>query len=851
MNHSPSQHGTSLLVPLSGQVIPINQVSDPVFSERMLGDGLAIDPVDNTLLAPIDGEVIQMHAAHHALTLKTDTGIEILIHVGLDTVTLRGKGFSPKVREGDRVTAGQPLLQFDADYLACNARSLMTMIVLTSPKGITISNPASDYVCAGRDRLLQINTETASIPDDIDHQEVRPPDAKATVIIPNAEGLHARPSARLAQQCHTIQSKVTLSCNCVEARGNSVTDIVKLNTRLGSTVTIKVWGEDAQTDITSIITAIESGLGEEIATSTRTAPVADEIEPPLLGSAKNDPRQLQGIRAAPGLSNGHLVHIRRQHQELEEWGSDATTEQSSLNSAVTTVCATLHQLVIQLAEAGEQEQSDIFNAHMQLLQDPALTETANNLIHKGRSAAWAWNHAVTRQVREMQALDNPLLAARAADIDDVGMRVLAELTSISQKIEEWPDNTIPVYSNMTPSDLLSLDRTRIVGVCSLEGGASSHAAIIARSLGIPYLAGLDSRINDQPDGATVILNADSGHILLSPSKLEISQCNMQKQAADRAYQAALKTTCETAITRDGAQIEVAANVGSLEEAQKAVKLGAEGIGLLRTEFLYLNRITEPNEDEQTQIYSDILSAMGKEHSVIIRTLDVGGDKPLPYLSIPAEENPFLGERGIRVSINRPTLLRRQIRALLRSNHAGNLRIMLPMIACLEEFRAVKKLVNEECDQFKTSVELGIMIEVPSAALMARELAREADFFSIGTNDLTQYTLAMDRGHPRLASRIDSLHPAVLRLIAMTVEGAIAENRWTGVCGGISSDVTAIPLLLGLGINELSVSVPSIPLVKARIRELHMTDCRTLAKQALTMEDTSQVRALLAHWNDKE
>lgn len=854
MSHSLSlsQHDTILLVPLSGQIIPIHQVSDPVFSERMLGDGLAIDPVDNTLLAPIDAEVIQMHAAHHALTLKTDTGIEILIHVGLDTVTLRGKGFSPQVREGDRVTAGQPLLKFNADYIACHARSLMTMIVLTSPKGATISNPASDYVCAGRDRLLQISTATASIPNDID-QELRPPDAEATVIIPNAEGLHARPSARLAQQCHTIQSKVTLICNGIEARGNSVTDIVKLNTRLGSTVTIKAWGDDALTDMTSIITAIESGLGEEIATSIRAAPVVDEMEPPLLGSATNDSRRLEGIRAAPGLSNGHLVHIRRQPQKLEEWSSDATTEQNSLNSAITAVCAILRQLVTQLAEAGEQEQSDIFNAHVQLLQDPALTETAHHLIHGGRSAAWAWNDAITQQVKELQALDNPILAGRAADIDDVGQRVLAELTGISQKMERWPDHAIPVYSNMTPSDLLSLDLTRIVGVCSLEGGASSHAAIIARSLGIPYLAGLglDSRINDQPDGATVILNADSSHILLSPSNLEISLCNTQKKATDRAYQVALKTANETAITRDGAQIEVAANVGSLKEAQKAVELGAEGIGLLRTEFLYLNRSTEPSEDEQTQIYSDILDAMGKERPVIIRTLDVGGDKPLPYLSIPVEENPFLGERGIRVSINRPTLLRRQIRALLRSTHLGNLRIMLPMIASLEEFCAVKKLVDEECDQFKTSVELGIMIEVPSAALMARELARKVDFFSIGTNDLTQYTLAMDRGHPRLASRIDSLHPAVLRLIAMTVEGAMAENRRTGVCGGIASDVTAIPLLLGLGVNELSVSVPSIPLVKARIRELHLADCRTLAKQALTMEDTPQVRALLAHWNDKE
>ncbi|MDP0562570.1 MAG: phosphoenolpyruvate--protein phosphotransferase [Candidatus Endonucleobacter sp. (ex Gigantidas childressi)] len=838
------QHDTLLLAPLSGPIIPIDQVPDPVFAERMLGDGIAIDPVDNILLAPVDGEVIQLHAAHHALTLKTDTGIEILMHVGLDTVALHGKGFSPKVSEGDRVTAGQPLLQFDADYLACHARSLITVIVITSPENITISNLASDHVSAGKDCLLKISTVGASTNYNTD-KESRAPDVEAIVIIPNSEGFHARPSALLVKQCRAIPSKVILSYNGIDARSDSITEIMKLNTRLGSSVTIKAWGESSQADVKSIITAIESGLGEEIAASTKKTSATNEVEPPLLDNPDNDHRHLQGIRAAPGLSIGHIIHIRRQHMELQEWVSDATAEQNSLNTAITAVCDELLQLISQLAEGDEQEQSDIFNAHLQLLKDPALTEATRSLIHEGHSAAWAWNNTVRRQIKELQALDNVLLAERAADVDDAGQRVLAKLTGYEQGIESWPKGAIPVYMDITPSELLSLDRTRIAGVCSLAGGASSHVAIIARSLGIPYLAGLDRRINDHPDGTTVILDADSGHILLYPSEVEIRQYNTQMDVTERAYQIALKTSGEIAITKDGVHIEVAANVGSLEEAHRAVKLGAQGIGLLRTEFLYLNRSTEPSEDEQTKIYSDILSVMGKERTVIIRTLDVGGDKPLAYLPIPAEENPFLGERGIRVGINSPALLRRQIRALLRSANVGKLRIMLPMIASFEEFHAVKLLFNEECEQLKTSAELGIMIEVPSAALMARELASEAGFFSIGTNDLTQYTLAMDRGHPRLAKRIDSLHPAVLRLIAMTVEGAAAENRWTGVCGGIAGDVTATPLLLGLGVDELSVSVPSIPLIKSRIRELNLADCQALAKKALTMKDAPQVRALLA------
>ena len=853
MNHSSpfTQHDTLLLAPLSGPVIPVSQVPDPVFSERMLGDGIAIDPTDSILLAPLDAEIAQLHAAHHALTLRTDSGVEILIHIGLDTAALHGEGFSPRVSEGDRVKAGQTLLEFDADYLACHARSLITIIVQTGPESLPISYRASGYVKAGDDPLLAFKASSSTSAPDAPIQTRGDPDAEACVRIANPAGLHARPSAVLAQLCRQNNVTVKLTCHNAEARGDSVTELMKLNTRSGDDVTIKVWGNNAQGAINSIVTAIESGLGEEVTpVSSRTSAV-EKTETPLLACKQNDARTLSGVRAAPGISTGQLVHIRRQHPKLQERTSDTATEQHQLQDAIAATHDALQQLITRLETAGEQEQSMIFSAHTQLLEDPALIETANQLITQGYTAAWAWNDTVSQQVHALQSLDNPLLAGRAADIYDVGQRVLAALTGISSGTGNWPDHAIPVYQNITPSDLFNLDRNHVAGICSLEGGASSHAAIIARSMGIPYLAGVDSRIDEQPDGTTVIMNANAGHLLLSPTDDEISRCQRQKDEAERTFQAALQTATRPAVTRDGMRIEVAANVGGLEGAQKAVKLGAEGIGLLRTEFLYLYRTTEPDEDEQTQIYSSIISTMGTERPVIIRTLDVGGDKPLPYLSLPEEENPFLGERGIRVGINRPSMLRRQIRALLRSAKVGNLRILLPMIASLEEFRAVRKLVEEECQSLDSTVELGIMVEVPSAALMARELAREADFFSIGTNDLTQYTLAMDRGHPKLASRIDSLHPAVLRLIAMTVEGARAENRRTAICGGIASDITAIPLLLGLGVNELSVSVPSLPLVKARIRELNLADCHTLAQQALTMEDAAPVRALLAQWKTGE
>ena len=280
--------------------------------------------------------------------------------------------------------------------------------------------------------------------------------------------------------------------------------------------------------------------------------------------------------------------------------------------------------------------------------------------------------------------------------------------------------------------------------------------------------------------------------------------------------------------------------------KRPVEFGAEAVGLLRSEFLYMERVNEPSVEEQTKVYEGILGAMGKDRPVIIRTMDVGGDKPLAYLPLPKEENPFLGERGVRIGINRPAILRKQVRAILKAAHAGHARIMFPMIASLIEFRAVKKLVREEQEKLGVeNIEIGIMIEVPSAALLADQFAKEVDFFSIGTNDLTQYAWPVDRGHPRLASMVDGLHPAVLRLIDMTVKAANREGKWTGICGGLASDIQAIPILTGLGVQELSVSVPALPEVKAKVRELSYAECQKLAEQALTMDSSEAVRNLTA------
>jgi phosphocarrier protein FPr len=332
---------------------------------------------------------------------------------------------------------------------------------------------------------------------------------------------------------------------------------------------------------------------------------------------------------------------------------------------------------------------------------------------------------------------------------------------------------------------------------------------------------------------------------LDPAPAEIAHIKDLKEKTAAKRSADLATADHPAVTSDGHRIEVVANIGGEEDARKAVEMGAEGAGLLRSEFLYLERVTAPTEEEQIRIYGGISEALDGR-PLIIRTLDVGGDKPLPYMPLPREENPFLGVRGVRIALDRPEILRTQIRAILQVAKAHRLGIMFPMVSTLDEIRSIKGVLEEEKEKlgFEDPVEVGIMVEVPSTAVMSAQFAREVDFFSIGTNDLTQYTLAMDRGHPKLASKADAMNPAVLRLIAQTVEGAHANGKWVGVCGGIAGDLQAVPILVGLGVDELSVSVPSVPAVKAEVRSRTLDDCKALAQQALAQDTAADVRALV-------
>lgn len=835
--------GLSLKAPLSGILVPIERVPDPVFSQKMVGDGIALEPTSQTLMAPCAGRVVMLHPAGHALTLATEEGIEVLIHIGLDTVALKGEGFTPHVKEGDQVKTGDPLIGFDADFIATHAKSLMSMIVVTNPERVAAFEPGSGGVTVATDviltlRLIPARTEAASG----DGSRV----TSGAILISNTSGLHARPAAVLANVAKKYSSEILVVRGETRANARSVTSIMGMDLRYNDKVNLVATGPDSREAVTALTSLILSGLGEEgtPASAPASRVVADTARY-APAPRSEDPNLLLGATASPGLAVGNVFQVRHQDVEVVAGADDPQAEIIRLDEAMDKARRQLEALQVQLHGQADANKAAIFAAHQEVLDDPELLGQVRSAILKGKSAAFSWQETVNAQAESLARMNNALLAARAADLRDIGQRVLQNLTGVGSRTIRTPPDAILVAEELTPSDAANLDRGKVLGFCTTLGSPTSHMAIIARSLDIPTVVGIDPRALELPDDTPVILDASRGTLRLNASAEEVADLKARLQKETNRKKVNLENAGKPAITSDGHMVEVVANIGGLADAKSVVTLGGEGVGLLRSEFLFLDRLTAPTEDEQAEVYSQIARALGPDRPLVIRTLDVGGDKPLAYLPIPKEENPFLGERGLRVGLNRPEMLRAQMRAILRAAGAGRVLVMFPMVATLTEWRAARTMFEEERARLGAApIPVGIMIEIPASAIMAEQFAREAEFFSIGTNDLTQYTLAMDRGHPKLASQVDGLNPGVLHLIAMTVEGAEKHGRWTGVCGGIASDPQAVPILIGLGVKELSVSLPAIPAIKAQIRQISLADCRDLARTALTLDTAAEVRKLV-------
>lgn len=671
-----------------------------------------------------------------------------------------------------------------------------------------------------------------------------PYDAQLSWTMDYPNGLHARPATHWVDAAKRFSCELRVLKGREWANAKALTDLLALGAVCGDALVLAARGAGADRAVAALrdtARALSAGEQADAANARRRALAARQTAPDW--TPNDAARSLYGLGASPGLAIGKLVRFATQHFEVADRAGDVIADGEALEAALLAIRGELDALENSTRQRLGASEAGVFAAQRELLSDPGLVRESIVTIMKGHGPAWSWNQVLQARVAKMQRLPDPLLAARALDLRDAGERVLAKLLGVTRRQIVLSEPTILVAEDLTPSDTLHLDTRLVTGLAIASGGPTSHTAILARTLGLPAIVAAGPAVLAAPEGGIAVLDGSAGCLYLEVSTADQERATelvAQQLAAREALRAARH---QPATTRDGHTIEIAANVADAPQATAALESGAEGIGLMRTEFLFLERESAPDEDTQYAIYCAMLAALGGR-PLIIRTLDIGGDKQVPYLKLPHEENPFLGVRGARLLLQRQDLLYTQLRALYRAAQHGPLSIMFPMIANVAEIEALRghcERVRQEVAA--AEVPLGIMIEVPAAALMADRFAPLVDFFSIGTNDLTQYTLAMDRQHPELAAQADSLNPAVLRLIDTTVRAAKAAGKWVGVCGGLAGDTLGARILTGLGVDELSMSAQDIAPVKATLRAETFTALKALAQRALQAATAAEVRAL--------
>ncbi|MBO1079540.1 phosphoenolpyruvate--protein phosphotransferase [Roseomonas haemaphysalidis] len=662
----------------------------------------------------------------------------------------------------------------------------------------------------------------------------------AEVEAPAAAGMHARPARAVVTLAKSFQSAITLSHGGKVADARSMIALLQLGAGPAARLTLSASGPDAAAALEAMQAAFTDQLGDNDADPD--AP-AEAPPPPARADLPMMPGTVAGLPASPGVAVGVLFRFRSETAGFAETAADPAAERGALRAALDATRAELRDVAAEMTARIGAKHAEIFAAHAEFLDDPELVTEAEAAIARGASAPAAWQGAAERRAAALAGVGDALLAARAIDLKDVARRVLRQLVGPGAEAAALPDRAIVVAEDLTPSETANLDPAKVVGMVTSAGGPTAHTAILARAMGIPAVVAAGSGVLELPDGTPAVLDGDRGHLHPHPDDMALAAAEAAMARGKDRAEAAREAAFRPAVTRDGHRVEVAANVRQPEEALAAVAAGAEGTGLVRSEFLFHDRADPPSEDEQFDLYRRLAEGFGGL-PVVLRTLDAGGDKPLRFVQHPVEANPFLGLRGLRLSLAEPALFRTQVRAALRAARHGDIKLMLPMVDGLADLRAARDIIERERAALEApAIEVGIMVEVPSAAVMADQLAEEADFFSIGTNDLTQYTLAVDRLHPTMGARSDALDPGVLRLIDMTVRAAHARGRWVGVCGNMAADAMAAPILLGLGVDELSVSIPNVAALKAQIRALSRAKARKVAALALNCGTAAEVRAL--------
>lgn len=564
---------------------------------------------------------------------------------------------------------------------------------------------------------------------------------------------------------------------------------------------------------------------------------------------------ISGILASPGIAFGKALLLKEDEIVIDRKKISADQVDQEVQrflSGRTQAAAQLEAIKVKAGETFGEEKEAIFEGHIMLLEDEELEQEIVALItDKLMTADAAAYEVIEGQATALEELDDEYLKERAADVRDIGKRLLRNILGLAIiDLSAIQDEVILVAVDLTPSETAQLNLQKVLGFITDVGGRTSHTSIMARSLELPAIVGTGNITSQVKNGDFLVLDAVNNNVLINPSETEVEAMrSAQAQvAAQKAELAKLKDL--PAITLDGHQVEVCANIGTVRDIDGAERNGAEGVGLYRTEFLFMDRDALPTEEEQFAAYKAVAEACGSQ-AVIVRTMDIGGDKELPYMNFPKEENPFLGWRAVRIALDRREILRDQLRAILRASAFGKLRIMFPMIISVEEVRTLREALESykaelraENKAFDESIEMGVMVETPAAATIARHLAKEVDFFSIGTNDLTQYTLAVDRGNDMISHLYQPMSPSVLNLIKQVIDASHAEGKWTGMCGELAGDERATLLLLGMGLDEFSMSAISIPGIKKIIRNTNFEDAKVLADQALAQPTTDELMALV-------
>ena len=811
-----------IVAPCSGHIIPLEQISDAVFSSRVLGDGIGINPSTGIIYAPFDGTVTTLHNSLHALTIKNGN-VEVLIHIGIDTVDLNGEGFTAHTSSGKEVKKGEILLAFDMSAIEEKGFDKTVVVLVLQPENIPLQKTNEAFVYEKESSLLSIETGKSNQNSESEIPAGNTFSFHKTVTIQSENGLHARPAGMFAKAASKFEENIEIEKNGICVNAKSITGILSLNVQHGDAVMLRAFGPNAEQTVEAIIAEIKDELGH----------VAHQENYDF--SKENT--KITGIGINSGMVLGKAYWLKSEQFESTSGYRGFEEEIRTLQTAMGKATEELEK---EINAATNNSYKEILKTHIRILEDPFLTETAESIIRNEKNAAYAFSEVIAQCISSIKKTGNNLIEERADDYKDIERRVLYVLSGKTTDASLIPEKSIIFAEELMPGDVAIL-ANKVQGIISMKGSPTSHASIMLKNAGIPAIINATNCLSEDISNREVFLNAAEGYAVINPADEVKTDMLQAIEKAQKIHASHKRNAHEKALTKDGIAIKITGNIGRTEEAISAIENGAEGIGLVRTEFLFIHKTTAPTEDEQISCYQKILKNAGNE-PITFRLFDISDDKQLSFFNIPKGSGS--GFRGVRAYPANEAIIRTQIRALLRADLHGNVRLLIPMVSEISEIEYVRKLVKEEKVHIncQTDIPVGMMIEIPSAVFMMKQFAPHIDFFSVGTNDLTQYASATDRVD--LCDENKQLNPGLLNLIRIIGETATCMNKPICVCGAMAGEFSAIPFLIVFGINELVCPGHSIPAIKAFIRELNIEHCKNTTNQALELSDAEEIKLFL-------